>query len=59
ALAAVDKVMIINEGRVQAFGARDVVLPQLATQPPPAPPAAKEPALKQPAQKPAFVEAAE
>ncbi len=29
ALAAVDKVMIVNEGRVQAFGARDDVLSQL------------------------------
>lgn len=37
ALAAVDKVMVVNEGRVQAFGARDAILPQLA---PPAPPAA-------------------
>ncbi|VVB42751.1 Type I secretion system ATP-binding protein PrsD (fragment) [Beijerinckiaceae bacterium RH CH11] len=55
ALAAVDKVMIINEGRVQAFGARDVVLPQLATQPAPAPPARAEPARMEPA----YVEAAE
>ncbi|MBE7219909.1 MAG: ATP-binding cassette domain-containing protein, partial [Caulobacteraceae bacterium] len=36
ALAAVDKVMIVADGRVQAFGARDVILPQLAA--PPAPP---------------------
>ncbi len=39
ALAAVDKVMIVNEGRVQAFGARDIILPQLAPQP--APPASQ------------------
>ena len=53
ALAAVDKVMIVNEGRVQAFGARDVILPQLAAQPAPQPEAP-------PAQKaPAYVEAAE
>ena len=33
ALSAVDKVMVLNEGRMQAFGARDVLLPQLAARP--------------------------
>ncbi|WP_158807894.1 type I secretion system permease/ATPase [Beijerinckia sp. L45] len=38
ALAAVDKVMVVNEGRVQAFGARDDILRRLsAPQPTPAP----------------------
>ncbi len=49
ALVAVDKVMIVNEGRVQAFGAHDAVLPQLA----PAAPVAPAP------RSPVYVEAAE
>ncbi len=53
ALTAVDKVMIVNEGRVQAFGARDAVLPQLAAPPVtptvapvPAPTPAREPRVE-------------
>ena len=38
ALAAVDKLLIVNSGTVQAFGARDAVLQQLGA-PAPAPPA--------------------
>jgi ATP-binding cassette subfamily C protein PrsD len=36
ALAAVDKVLVVNEGRVQAFGARDEILQRLSAPPPPA-----------------------
>ena len=53
ALAAVDKVMIVNEGRVQAFGARDAILPQLAAQPAP------QPAAPSTQKAHAYVEAAE
>ena len=31
ALTAVDKVLVMNEGRVQLFGARDTILPQLVS----------------------------
>ncbi len=34
ALNAVDKLLLVNEGRMQAFGARDAVLAQLAPTPP-------------------------
>ena len=36
AVAAVDHILVLNEGRVQAFGARDRILQQLR-QPAPAP----------------------
>ena len=51
ALASVDRIMIINEGRMQAFGLRDVLLPQLASRP--AEPAAPAPRTT------AYVDAAE
>jgi ATP-binding cassette subfamily C protein PrsD len=51
ALVAVDKVMILTDGRVQMFGDRDQILPQLAPQP------AAAPQPKQPER--AYVQAAE
>ena len=61
ALAAVDKVLVINEGRVQAFGARDTILQQLgAPAPQPAAPRPQaEPAPKQTERTQAYVDAAE
>lgn len=51
-LAAVDKVMIVNEGRMQAFGARDAILPQLSRPAPTSTPPAPE-------RTPAYADAAE
>ena len=54
ALNAVDKVLIVNEGRMQAFGARDTILAQLA--PKPSRPAATSSSLQG---RQSYVEAAE
>ncbi len=69
ALAAVDKVMVVNEGCAQAFGARDAVLQQLATpqaaptqaSTPPAGPVVIEKAQPKPRaeRRPAYAQAAE
>ena len=52
ALTAVDKVLVMNEGRVQLFGARDTILPQLGS-------AALAPKPPVVTKEPVYVEAAE